>query len=188
MPGIMMSSRTTCGCSSPRIASASSPDDAVSTRYPRGLNTASSSRMFAAWSSTTRTTGSSSIAAALQESQHLGRELARAVRLLDVAVEPRAHGALPIVSHRERGHGHDGHLLCERTGAELSQRLGAVDARELEVHQDEIRPALGRELHSLLAGPGLHHLMAGMRQDVTDELEVQLVVLDDEDPVRRAHQ
>ena len=73
------------------------------------------------------------------------------------------------------------------TGPQLPQCLDAIDARELEIHEDEVRTALGCELDTLLARSCLDHLVAGVAEDVADELEVQLVVLDDEDAVAVAH-
>ena len=76
-----------------------------------------------------------------------------------------------------------GTSLRPRIGPQPTHRLGAVDAGKLEVHEHEIRTALGSERNALLAGGRLDHVEPGIAQDIADELEVQLVVLDDQDPL-----
>ena len=66
-----------------------------------------------------------------------------------------------------------------------AQRLGSVDAGELEVHQHQIRRILLGDAQTLLPGLGLDDVVAGELEDVANQLEVQRIVLDDEDPARR---
>src|SRR5207342_2075721 len=66
-------------------------------------------------------------------------------------------------------------------GTELPEGLGAVDPRELQVHQDEVGSELGREPDAVLARGRLDHLVAGIGQHVANQLEVLGVVLDHED-------
>ena len=63
----------------------------------------------------------------------------------------------------------------------LPQRLDAVDARQLDVHQDQVGLALLREPHAVLAGLGLERRVALELQHVAHQLQVLLVVFDDQD-------
>ena len=65
--------------------------------------------------------------------------------------------------------------------ADLAQRLGPVDAGQLQVHEDQVRSLLRRQPDAVLPGRRLDHLVAGELQDVPDQLHVLRVVLDDED-------
>ena len=61
----------------------------------------------------------------------------------------------------------------------------AVEVRELDVHQHEIRRVLGCHVDRLAAGRRLERSVPRRDQDVAEQLHVLLVVLDDEDPLAR---
>ena len=105
--------------------------------------------MFGGWSSTTRTwTGVVRLGhrspPRAEEVADLLREAAHADRLLDVAVEAGRERALAVLVHREGGHRHDRDVLAVAADPDLTQRLGAVDAGQLEVHQDQVAVAPSR--------------------------------------------
>ena len=77
-----------------------------------------------------------------------------------------------------------GDVSSARVGADLAQRLDAVDVGQLDVHQDQVGAMLVREADAFLAGRRLERRVAVVAQDVAHELHVLLVVLDDQD---RAH-
>ena len=63
--------------------------------------------------------------------------------------------------------------------------VGAVDSRQLDIHQDQVGVSLVREPDTLFPRLGLNDLVALERQYVPHELAVLLVVLDDEDSLTR---
>src|SRR5262249_20670165 len=63
--------------------------------------------------------------------------------------------------------------------------LVAVDAGELDVHEDQVRPFRPGQRHRVLAGPGLDDLERVGGQQVAEDAPVVLLVVDDEDA--RAH-
>src|SRR6476646_8169330 len=103
------------------------PSLAVTTSYPRGTSTASSSRTFSGTSSTTRILAcrSATVAVLLDGVD----QLCDVDRLGEVAVEAGLEESLPVSAHRLRGqrqHGDRGRLLGPSQPREC---LDAVDAR-----------------------------------------------------------
>src|SRR6201995_134008 len=101
------SSRMRSTSSLAMIASASSPEDAVSRWYPRGARTASSNLRFCGRSSTARTVTRSSMTG-LEEPADLFGQVSDADGLLDEPVEPSGLGLLAVLAHGEGGHRDDG--------------------------------------------------------------------------------
>ena len=83
--------------------------------------------------------------------------------------------------HRLRRQRDDGRLCCSGTLAQPPERGHAVDSRELDVQQDEIRVVLNGELDGLFPARRFEDAVAPRIQHVTNELHVDLVVLDYED-------
>ena len=73
-----------------------------------------------------------------------------------------------------------------RIGAQHAERLDAVHAGQLDVHQDQIGLLLLRERMPSSRGPRLERPVALDLQDVAHELHVLLVVLDDQDQLMPA--
>ncbi len=85
------------------------------------------------------------------------------------------------MGHGRGGHGDHRDRPGRRVGAELSERRDAVHARELDVHQHQIRDSRLGQAHPVLAGPGFDRLVALVLEHVAHQLQVLLVVLDDQD-------
>ena len=62
------------------------------------------------------------------------------------------------------------HLVTSRPG----------DLRQLDIHQDQVRPMLAGEVQGLDAVPGADRGVAMRLQEILEELHVQLVVFDDQ--------
>jgi hypothetical protein len=62
------------------------------------------------------------------------------------------------------GEGHDGDLAGALVLLETSRRLPAVDAREGEVHQDEVRDQIERLVERLVPVRGFFHAESGEPQ------------------------
>src|SRR5436190_9129767 len=184
MPAIWTSSNTRSGGSATTSSSASGPDDAPTTEKPAGSRIASSSRTFAGMSSTTRIRGvgsSSALISLPQEPPHLVGKLAHADRLGEIAVEALGEEPLLVAAHRRRRERDDRDLRRPGVLAQQLQRLGAVEVRHPDVHEDERRPVLLRERHAFDAARRLDRAEAGELEHVAGELTVVLVVVDDQD-------
>src|ERR1051326_7233956 len=107
MPAICTSRRTRSGSSVATRSRASGPDDAELSEKPAGSRIASSSRTFAATSSTTRIRAAGSVWAVIsrpeEEAAHLVRQRSHADRLLQVAVEALGQEAIFVAAHRRGG-------------------------------------------------------------------------------------
>ena len=79
--------------------------------------------------------------------------------------------------------------MCRSAGIGLDPagHLVAVEAGELDVHQDQVGALLLRRRDPFLAGHRLDQLEAGARQEVAQDAPVVLVVLDDQDALAHAH-
>src|SRR5713101_408461 len=135
--------------------------------------------MFCGVSSTTRTRCATLFLPTFDEALHGGDELLQADRLADEGVEARG-GDLAAVARRHRG-GERDHRDARRlrVRAQLLERFDAVDAWELDVHQDEVGLLLLRELHALLARDRFDRLIAFRLEDVARELHVFFIVFND---------
>ena len=58
--------------------------------------------------------------------------------------------------------------------------LQAGDLRQLNVHEDKVRPIFARELDGLDAASRLHDMVATGLDEIVEELHIELVVLNDE--------
>jgi hypothetical protein len=105
-------------------------------------------------------------------------------------------GEIAVASRRERlrivagqsvgGDGNDRNVAQVRIGLDPSRRLIAVDYRQLNVHQNEVGPALGRHRHALLAVDSLQYLETGIGEQIIENAPVVLGILDDEDALGHA--
>ena len=64
--------------------------------------------------------------------------------------------------------------------AQAAQRFEPADAGQLDVHQDQCRPALGSEPQTELAILRLHRLIAHHLEGVAQQLAAVVVVFDDQ--------
>src|SRR5262249_44784536 len=62
-----------------------------------------------------------------------------------------------------------------------ARRLVAVHDRKLDVHQDQVRPARGDGGERLLAVLGLGELVAGVAEQIAQDLPVVFLILDHKD-------
>ena len=101
-----------------------------------------------------------SLRGAAEDRANLLRELADVQRLLDVGVEARRQEALSVVLHGERGECDDRDLAGAGLGAQPRERLHAVHARQLDVHEHEVGPVRARELDAVLGVGGAEGAVA----------------------------
>ncbi len=97
----------------------------------------------------------------------------------DVAVEAGGQEPVAVAVHRlgcEREHRHRRGALVR---PQPPERFDAVDVRQLDVHQHEVRPVLDGQLERLLAGGRPQRPVPRRRQHVAEQLHARLVVLDD---------
>src|SRR5262245_37317694 len=78
----------------------------------------------------------------VEDLAHRHQELLDADRLALEAVEPGGHDSLLILGHHRGCDGDDWGWACDRIGPQLLQGFDAVDAGQLDVHQDERRVSL----------------------------------------------
>src|ERR1700694_1341508 len=138
--GIMTSSRIRSGHHRSTVASASSRSFAPCTSYPRASRRARRSSMLSSWSSTMRIlySGLRSIILA-EEPLHLRDDCPRLARLGEVAVAADLHRLLAIGCKSVRGQRDNGNPLCRRIVLQHLRRLPAIDDRDGDVHQDQVR-------------------------------------------------
>src|SRR5439155_15451772 len=107
-------------------------------------------------------------------------------RLRDVAVEAGIEEPLTIPMHRLCRQCQDRDRCRTFVCAQAAECLDAVDVRQLDVHQNQIRFVLDGQLQRPLGARRLQQSITRGLQDVAEELHVLLVVLDHED-LRTVH-
>src|SRR5829696_5640523 len=187
--GIMMSRRIRSGSSSRARASPSSPSAAVWTSYPFASRRTLRISRFSGVSSTARMRGVSRTGLVLrltQEFVDLGEELARAEGLGDIAVAACSLRLRLVAGEGVGGDRDDRDVLQRRIGLDPPGGLVAVEHRELDVHQDQVRLVLDRHGEAGGAVMRLQELVADAVDEVADDLPVVLGVLDHQDTLRHA--
>ena len=101
-------------------------------------------------------------------------------RLADIAVETGLGDVLAVLLHDRGCHRHDGDLRSSRILAQRLEGIDAVHARQLNIHEDQVRILFGGELDAVLRRAGFDGRVALDLQHVADELEVSFVVFDDQ--------
>src|ERR1700730_15183719 len=182
--GIMMSSRTRSGSSSRARRSASSPSTAVTTSYPCALSRTRSTSKFVGLSSATSIRGGVRKrrlpSASPQEFAHFGENDARAERFGEIAVASRFQ-RLRIVAGQGIGRdGDDRDVPQFRICFDSTGRLIAVDDRQLNIHENEVRPDLGCHCNSLFPIDSLQYLETGIGEQIVENTSIVLGILDDE--------
>src|SRR4051794_18162695 len=103
-------------------------------------------------------------------------------RFRDVAVASRFEETVLVAAHGVGGEGEDRDRSRLRIGLHFADHAQAVDAGEVNVHEDEVdRLAAACDRERFLAAGRFYGLVATLFEQVLDELHVHLVVLDDED-------
>ncbi len=119
---------------------------------------------------------------ALEVALDHGGERARVDGLLQEAVAAHGEAGLAIALG---GDGHDGDAGERGLAAEAEGDFEAVEAGDVEVHQDQIRPLGAGEAHAFEAVGGVDHLVPGALEQLADEEAVGRIVFDVEDPGHR---
>src|SRR5712692_826188 len=185
MSGIITSSSTMSHCPRSQIASASAPPTAVTTSKYSAVSRASRSLAFAGTSSTTRTRAVIVLPSGVsQEMTDRLEEFSHRDRLRQVGLAAALADALLVALHGERGDGDHRDRL--QVGIVL-EPLGHFEAgyfRQLDVHHDQVRAVLAREVERLDAVARPERPVAVRLQQVVEELHVELVVFLDQDGLR----
>src|SRR5216683_3188729 len=140
---------------------------------------ASRSLTFTSTSSTTSTRadiGATSAQKALDRLQKIRHR----DRLGDVGLATTLADLLLVALHGEGGHRDDRDRL---EVVVLLDPLGHFEARylrQLDIHEDQIRVMLARELQRLHAVLGLQRIVTMRLQQVMEQLHIKVIVLDDE--------
>src|SRR5688572_15064375 len=179
--GIITSRSTMSGVCFSMSARASLPLDAVMTSKYSAASFASSKRTLAAISSTTRTRADMGCHNLLQEAVDGFQELDDGDRLGDISLATAFANLLLVALHRECRDSNDGNGFEIVVFLDPLGDFQAADFRQLDVHQDQVRLVLTRELQRFHAVLGLQDVVAMRLDQVVEELHVQLVVLDDQD-------
>src|SRR6266487_504400 len=187
----MTTSRSTRSGGSAAISSrASRPEAAPATTWPSGDRTASMSRRFWSVSSTTRILDGRVTLLLVGPpgavGEHLRGKRQNIDRLGDQPGESRFIKARPIGLQYRRGQGHDRDGCRRGLAFELPRGLDPVDARERDIHEDEVGLVFPGHDHGVLAVHRLHRAEAMELEDIASQLHVLFVVLDDEDQSSRA--
>src|SRR5690348_13757073 len=184
MRGIITSSRMRSGRSSWAMRSARSPSLAASTLKYSLASLASSSLTFTSTSSTTRMRADMSVYS-IEETGNRLEEIGDRDRLGDVGFASTFADLLLVAFHGESGH------RDHRDGAQLFVffdpfgHLEAGHLGQLDIHQNQIRMMLARQLQRFHAVLSLQNIVAVRFQQIVEELHVEVVVFDDEDPLAR---
>src|SRR3954453_1568361 len=177
------SRRTRSGRSFSTTSSASLPSFAVTTSYPWGASTASRRRTFAGTSSMTGSLGRGSATIAVLPDDL--DQLEDVDRLRQIPVESSFEEAFAIAAHGLRRQGQHGDGSSVFVAAHSRERLHAVDAGQVHVHQHDGGTMFPRKLHGDLAGGCLARAVTRRPENIPEELHVHLVVLDHQDEFRR---
>ncbi len=98
-----------------------------------------------------------------------------------MADEALGQEAFVVLLHGERGQ-RDHRKVAG--GGVVAQRLEgghAVHARQLDVHQDQVRAVLAGQLDAVFGGSRFRRAKAAVLEEVARKLQVLLVILDDQD-------
>ena len=79
-----------------------------------------------------------------------------------------------------------GIVRAARVLPDPARRLVAVEHRQLDVHQDQVRALASRQAARPPRRRGLDQLVAGAGQQIADDPPVVLLVLDDQDALGHA--
>src|SRR5258708_5134090 len=171
--GIMMSSSTRSGSVRSIVLRASAPSLALLVSYPPASRRARSSSTLSSWSSTIRMRAAVASFSGLdrcpirlsEESVYFRDYRARLAGLGQMPVAAHFHRLLAIRRQRVRGQCDDGNVLRGRVVLENLRGLPAIDDRNGDIHQDEVRLLCPRLGDPFLAVQGLRDGIAEMPQN-----------------------
>src|SRR5580704_19167589 len=182
MSGIITSSRTRSHSARSQIVSASSPLMAVITSKYSADSRASSSLTLARTSSTTR------MRAVIASPSRIAQEVADGLdelthrnRFGQVSLAATLADALLVAFHGKSGDGHHRNALELFIVLEPLRHFKTRHFRKLDIHQNQIRPVLARQVERFNAVACSDCLVAVRLQKVVEELHVELVVFHDQD-------
>jgi hypothetical protein len=115
---------------------------------------------------------------AAEEALDLRGEAAHVDRLLDEAIAAHGEARLAVAFGRDR---HDRHARERVRAAQAQRDLVAVEVRDVQIDDDQIRRRLLREAHALEAARRVEHLVTRRCEDLAHEQAAPRVVLDVED-------
>ena len=115
------------------------------------------------------------LALAADVARDLLREVARVDGLLHEAVAADGEARVAIALGGDRD---DGHAVERRLGAKAQRDLEAVEAGDVQVDEDDVRPLRDREANALETVGGVDHLVTVGREELADEQPIARVVLD----------
>src|SRR6516164_2703520 len=108
---------------------------------------------------------------------NFNQQRARAEGLRDVGVAAGLAGLDVVAAQRVRGHRDDrDRAKCEVT-LDPARRLISIEARELDIHEDQVGTLRLRKSYPFFPRDGLDDLIAGAREEVPQNAPVVLVVL-----------
>src|SRR5262249_35796844 len=117
---------------------------------------------------------------------NLRQDLPWTIRLCHVAVASSGSGLGFVSGQSIGGHGDDRNIAQPGIGLDPAGRVIAVDYRQLDVHQDEIRVVLLRHGDAFLAIDRFDQLEAGTGQQIAEDAAIVLHVLDHENTLAHA--
>src|SRR5205823_13250119 len=112
---------------------------------------------------------------------HLRYENLRIDRLGEIAVETCGQHAVPIARHRESRDGNHDDVAELRVLSQHTQYAESVETGHLQVTEYEIRIVLLGHLEAGIAVDGVDSGVSAILQQVTDQIQIGLVILDDQD-------
>src|SRR6266542_686543 len=113
----------------------------------------------------------------------LGQERAWAEGLRHVGIATGLERLDVVTAQRVGGHDNDRYVTECRVRLDPARCLVSIEARELDVHEDQIGAMCCGQCHSFRPCHCLDDLIADTRQQVTHDAPVILFVLDDQDPL-----
>ena len=127
--------------------------------------------------------GSRALTKPAEELHHLGREAPRINRLLNEARAPNRHARLSVTLGGNRD---DGRLFEHRLGAQAKGHLVAVEARQVDIHENQRGPLGQSQANAFKSIGGIHHLKALGGEQFAHEEAVRGIVFDVENARRHA--
>src|SRR6266487_4857213 len=112
---------------------------------------------------------------------NLRQQLTRAVGLGNVGIATRGTGFVSIPAQRIGGDHNDGDGSQRRVRLEATRGFVAVEDRELNVHENEVRPMRRRRSQPRFAILGLDDFEIGIREQIPQDLPIIFLVLDHQD-------
>src|SRR5581483_1933052 len=109
------------------------------------------------------------------------QELGGSVGLAEIAIAPGGANARLVLAHGVRSHRNDRNPSGPAVVLESPGGLETIHVRELDVHQDRVRPVRLRVSDALPRIRGAQYLVTRTLEDARRKLHVHHVVLDDQD-------